>query len=74
MNSEDKILKLIEFADESEVEEAVKYLQKIRSLKIDALKKESWNLKDNLNNLEEKAKSAAFSNYPAFIKTAESSR
>lgn len=75
MDSEDKILKLINFETTGENRaEAVAYLQKLRRHKKDNLKKDSVNLKDDLNNLDLQKKEIAFSNYPAFIKTAESSR
>lgn len=75
MDSDDKILKLIDFEATSETRaEALNYLQKLRSNKKENLKKDTVNLKDNLNNLELSTQEIAFSNYPAFIKTAESSR
>lgn len=75
MDSEDKILKLIKFETTGENHaEAVAYLQKLRGYKKDNLKKDSVNLKDDLNNLDLQTQEIAFSNYPAFIKTAESSR
>lgn len=77
MNSEEKILKLIGFEQqEGSQDEAVKfnYLHKLRGLKVDLLKREAVNLKDNLDNIDLKTQEIAFANYPAFIKTAESSR
>lgn len=75
MDSEDKILKLIGFESSPENRaEAVSYLHKLRSYKKENLKKDSVNLKDDLNNNELASQEIAFSNYPAFIKTAESSR
>jgi conserved oligomeric Golgi complex subunit 8 len=75
MDSEDKILKLINYEASPESRaEAVNYLQKLRSYKKENLKKDAVNLKDDLNNLDLHTQEIAFSNYPAFIKTAESSR
>lgn len=75
MDPEDKILKLINYEATAESKaEAVRYLQKLRSYKMDHLKKDEINLKDALNNLEADTQQIAFANYPAFIKTAESSR
>lgn len=75
MDSEDKILKLINYeASPENRAEAVRYLQKLRSYKKENLKKDTVNLKDDLNNLDLHTQEIAFSNYPAFIKTAESSR
>lgn len=77
MNSEEKILKLINFEpSEDTQDEAIKhsYLQKLRGLKVDALKRDAVNLKDNLDNIDLKTQEIAFAHYPAFIKTAESSR
>lgn len=75
MDSQDRILKLISYETTPENRaEAIEYLQKLRSYKKENLKKDSVNLKDDLNNLELQTQEIAFSNYPAFIKTAESSR
>jgi conserved oligomeric Golgi complex subunit 8 len=75
MDSDDKILKLIDFEASPETRaEAGNYLQKLRNYKKENLKKDAVNLKDNLSNLELNTQEIAFSNYPAFIKTAESSR
>lgn len=75
MESDDKILKLVEFDVTSDTRaEAVNYLQKLRTYKKENLKKDTVNLKDSLNNLDLRQQEIAFSNYPAFIKTAESSR
>lgn len=75
MSSEEKILKLIGYeATSSSQAEAIEYLRKLRTAKKETLKKDSVNLKDDLNNNDLKTQEIAFSNYPAFIKTAESSR
>lgn len=60
--------------DSSDSNEAVAYLQSLRNKKVDLLKKEKTNLKDSCANNDLKTQEIAFSNYPAFIKTAESSR
>lgn len=75
MDSEDKVLKLISYdASQESRSEAINYLRKLRSYKKENLKKDSVNLLDDLNNLDLQTQEIAFSNYPAFIKTAESSR
>jgi len=75
MDSEEKILKLIGFeVTDDNKNESLDYLQKLRSYKAENLKKDIVNLKDDLNNLDLQQQEIAFSNYPAFIKTAESSR
>lgn len=75
MDSEDRILKLINYDSSMESRpEAVAYLQKLRSYKKENLRKDSVNLKDDLNNIDLQTQEIAFSNYSAFIKTAESSR
>jgi conserved oligomeric Golgi complex subunit 8 len=75
MDSEDKILKLINYESSPESKaEAVNYLHKLRTYKKENLKKDSVTIKDDLNNLDLQTQEIAFSNYPAFIKTAESSR
>lgn len=75
MDSEEKILKLINYEASAEnKEEAISYVQKLRGYKKDNLKKDSVNLKDDLNNLDLQTQEIAFSNYPGIIKTAESSR
>lgn len=75
MESEDKILKLINYEATPETKaEAVSYLNKLRNYKKETLKKDVVNIKDDLNNLDLQSQEIAFSNYPAFIKTAESSR
>lgn len=73
MNSEEKILKLISYDDCSN-DEAIVYLQSLRNKKIENLKKDKSNLKDAVDNIDFKTQEIAFSNYPAFIKTSESSR
>lgn len=73
MNPEEKILKLIGY-DCCTNDEAIAYLQSLRNKKIETLKKEKSNLKDNVNNIDFKTQEIAFCNYPAFIKTSESSR
>lgn len=74
-NSDEKIFKLIGI-DVTSVDkvEATNYLQKLRSYKKENLVKETNNLKDDLNNLELEQQEITFTNYPAFIQTAESSR
>lgn len=73
--AEDKILKLINYEVSSETRaEAARYLQKLRTYKKETLRKDAVNLKDDLSNLDLQTQEIAFSNYPAFIKTAESSR
>lgn len=75
MESENRILKLIGYDDSSDSHsEAINYLQKLRSYKKENLKKDSVNLLDDLKNLDLQTQEIAFSNYPAFIKTADSSR
>lgn len=76
MSSEEKILKLIGFeaVPPSSQAEAIAYLHKLRSAKKETLKKDTVNLKDDLNNNDLRTQEIAFANYPAFIKTAESSR
>ena len=72
MESE-KILKTIKY-DNQPKGEAVNYLYKLRSLKVDQLKKEQTSLQDEIKNLEYQTFELAVSNYPNFIKTAENSR
>lgn len=68
-------MKLISYdAPQESRSEAINYLRKLRSYKKENLKKDSVNLLDDLNNLDLQTQEIAFSNYPAFIKTAESSR
>ena len=75
MDSEDRILKLIGYDPSVESRaEAIVYLQKLRNYKKENLRKDSVNLKDDLNNIDLQTQEIAFSNYSAFIKTAESSR
>lgn len=75
MESEDKILKLINFESSTvERNEAINYLQKLRGYKVENLRKDTVNLKDDLNNLDVQSQEIAYSNYQSFIKTAESSR
>lgn len=75
MDSEDKVLKLISYEASPETRaEAVNYLHKLRTYKKENLKKDEVALKDDINNLNLQTQEIAFSNYPAFIKTAESSR
>lgn len=75
MESQDKILKLINLSVLPERHyEAVNYLHKLRYYKIDNLKKDTVNLEDDLNNIDLQTQEIAFSNYQAFIKTADSSR
>lgn len=75
MDSEDKILKLIKYESSDENRsEAINYLQKLRSYKKENLRKDVTNFSDSLSTLDLQSQEIAFSNYPAFIKTAESSR
>jgi hypothetical protein len=75
MDSDDKILRLIDFeASPEKRDEAINYLQKLRTYKVENLKKDVVNLQDDLKNLDLQTQEIAFSNYQAFIKTAESSR
>lgn len=75
MSSEEKILKLIGYeASSSSQNEAIAYLHKLRTAKKETLKKDTVNLKDDLSNNDLRTQEIAYSNYPAFIKTAESSR
>lgn len=75
MSSEEKILKLIGYeATPRSQAEAVAYLHRLRTAKKETLKKDTVNLKDDLNNNDLRTQEIAYSNYPAFIKTAESSR
>lgn len=74
-SAEYRILNLIDFDSSAENKaEAIAYLQKLRNYKKENLKKDSVNLKDDLNNIDLQTQEIAFSNYSAFIKTAESSR
>lgn len=75
MESEEKLLKLIGVevtADNRD--EVMSYLQKLKNYKVENLKKDIVNIKDDLNNLDLQTQEIAFSNYQAFIKTTESSR
>lgn len=75
MESEDKILKLINFdAASVDKNEAINYLQKLRGYKVENLRKDTVNLKDDLNLKDVQSQEIAYSNYQSFIKTAESSR
>lgn len=75
MDSEDKILKLINYEASPKCRsEAVNYLRKLRNYKKENLKKDEILLKDDIKNLNLQTQEIAFSNYQAFIKTAESSR
>lgn len=75
MDSEDKILKLIKYESSDENRsEAINYLQKLRSYKKENVRKDVTNFSDSLSTLDLQSQEIAFSNYPAFIKTAESSR
>ena len=75
MEAEDKILKLINFESSAvDRNEAVNYLQKLRGYKVENLRKDTVNIKDDLNNLDIQSQDIAYSNYQSFIKTAESSR
>lgn len=75
MESEEKLLKLINFeASTSDKSEAINYLQKLRGYKVENLKKDTVNLKDDLKNLDVQTQEIAFLNYQSFIKCAESSR
>lgn len=70
MSSEEKILKLIGYESSASPQaEAIAYLHKLRVAKKETLKKDSVNLKDDLNNNDLKTQEIAFANYPAFIKT-----
>ncbi|KAG5680381.1 hypothetical protein PVAND_009890 [Polypedilum vanderplanki] len=75
MESEDKILKLINFdANASDKNEAINYLQKLRGYKVENLKKDTITLNDDLSNQDLKMQEISFQNYQSFIQTAESSR
>lgn len=75
MESEEKLLKLIgvELTQDNR-DEVMAYLQKLKNYKVENLKKDVVNIKDDLNNLDFQTQEIAFSNYQAFIKTTESSR
>ncbi|CRL02517.1 CLUMA_CG015074, isoform A [Clunio marinus] len=75
MSSEEKILKLINFEATPETKaEAINYLQSLRRFKKEVLKKNSSQLENEFNNLEQETIQLAYGNYATFIKTAESSR
>ena len=75
MESEEKLLKIIgvELTQDNR-DEVIAYLQKLKTYKVENLKKDVINIKDDLNNLDFQTQEIAFSNYQAFIKTTESSR